>query len=65
MLRLDRTVTHKVLLHHDQDAEDFARWQTMTVTEKQAVLEYLRWQAKALHAFSKLPRSSAASNEEK
>jgi predicted Fe-S protein YdhL (DUF1289 family) len=65
MLRLDKTVTRKTTLHADHDAEDLARWQTMTAAEKQEVLEYLRWQAKALHAISKLPRSSTAGNEEK
>jgi len=56
MLRLDKTVTRKTTLHADQDEEDLARWQAMSSAEKQEVLEYLRYQAKTLHALCELGR---------
>ncbi|WP_375417107.1 hypothetical protein [uncultured Hymenobacter sp.] len=68
MLRLDKTVTRKVPLHYDQDADDHARWRAMTFAEKREVVEYLHYQAGVLYALSKLPRSpeaTEASNEEK
>ncbi|HEX8505397.1 MAG TPA: hypothetical protein VF630_08520 [Hymenobacter sp.] len=56
MLRLDKTVSRKTTLHADHDAEDRARWQTMTVNEKQEVLAYLRQQARCLHALREVGR---------
>lgn len=56
MLRLDKTEYRVVPLHHDQDAEDRARWQLMSSEERQEVLAYLRQQARVLHALRDLGR---------
>ena len=50
MLRLDKTVSRKIPLHYDEDAENRARWQGMSFAEKRDVVEYLRHQAKCLQA---------------
>lgn len=36
MIRLDRTVTHKTVLHADQDADDVAYWLTKSPDERMA-----------------------------
>ena len=56
MLRLNKTISRKTTLHADHDEEDLARWQAMSSAEKQEVLEYLRCQAKTLHALCELGR---------
>ena len=50
MLRLDKTVTRKTTLHADHDAEDWARWQEMSFSEKREVVEHLRHQVGVLYA---------------
>ena len=60
MLRLDRTVTRKVPLHYDQDAEDSARWQAMFFTEKREVVLVLQQRTKMLRAWSEQERNKNA-----
>ena len=60
MLRLDRTVTRKVPLHYDQDAEDSARWQAMFFTEKREVVLVLQQRTKMLRAWSEQGRNRNA-----
>ncbi|MDQ2770576.1 MAG: hypothetical protein M3Y54_08760 [Bacteroidota bacterium] len=50
MLRLDKTVTRKVPLHYDQDADDRTRWQAMSFAEKREVVWHLQQRTKGLHA---------------
>ena len=45
MPNFDRTATRKTTLHHDQDADDAAYWQTRSVEERMESLEFLRQQA--------------------
>ena len=56
MLRLDKTLTRKTTLPADQDAEDWARWQEMSFSEKREVAEHLRHQAGVLHALREVGR---------
>ena len=49
MLRLDKTVIRKVPLHHDQDAEDCARWQVTSFTEKRKIVWHLQQRNRELH----------------
>ena len=50
MLRLDKTVSRKVSLHYDEDAENRARWQTMSFTEKREIIWHLQQRRRELHA---------------
>ena len=56
MLRLDKTVTRKTTLHADQEAEDRARWQAMSFTEKREVVLVLQQRRNMLHAWSEQGR---------
>ena len=56
MLRLDKTLTRKTILHADHDAEDWARWQEMSFFEKREVVEHLRQQAGVLQALREVGR---------
>ena len=56
MLRLDKTVTRKTTLHADQEAEDSARWQAMSFTEKREVVLVLQQRRNMLHAWSEQGR---------
>ncbi|MBC8085436.1 MAG: hypothetical protein H7Z21_19730 [Hymenobacter sp.] len=56
MLRLDKTAFRIVPLHHDQDAEDRARWQAMSFTEKREVVMHLQQRTRELHAIRELGR---------
>lgn len=49
MLRLDRTITRKTSLRHNQDAEDVLYWRSKTVEERMEALEFLRRQAFAFY----------------
>ena len=56
MLRLDKTITRKVPLHYDQDAEDRARWQAMSFAEKRGVVWHLQQRQQELHAIREVGR---------
>ena len=42
MLHFDKTVTRKTILHADHDAEDRARWQVISFTEKREIVWHLQ-----------------------
>ena len=42
MLHFDKTVTRKTTLHADHDAEDRARWQVISFTEKREIVWHLQ-----------------------
>ncbi len=50
MLRLDKTVSRKVPLHYDEEAENRARWQVMSFTEKREIVWHLQQRRRELHA---------------
>ena len=50
MLRLDKTVSRKVSLHYDEDAENRARWQAMSFAEKREIVWHLQQRRRELHA---------------
>lgn len=56
MLRLDKTAIRKVPLHYDQDAEDRARWQVMSFSEKREVVLVLQQRRRELGALCEVGR---------
>ena len=50
MLRLDKTVSRKVPLHYDEEAENRARWQAMSFAEKREIVWHLQQRRSELHA---------------
>ncbi|WP_216680248.1 hypothetical protein [Hymenobacter siberiensis] len=56
MLRLDKTVSRKVPLHYNEEAESRARWQAMSFTEKREVVLVLQQRRDTLHALSEQGR---------
>ena len=56
MLRLDKTISRKTTLHADHDAEDRARWQAMSFTEKREVVLVLQQRIKVLRVLSEQGR---------
>lgn len=56
MLRLDKTVTRKVPLHCDEDAESRARWQVMPFAEKREIIWHLQQRRRELSALCEVGR---------
>lgn len=56
MLRLDKTISRKTTLHADQDAEERARWQAMSFTEKREIVAVLQQRRRELRALCKAGR---------
>ena len=50
MLRLDKTVSRKVPLHYDEEAENRARWQAMSFAEKREIVWHLQQRRRELYA---------------
>jgi predicted Fe-S protein YdhL (DUF1289 family) len=60
MLRLDKTAFRIVPLHHDQDAEDHARWQAMSFAEKREIVLVLQQRIRMLRGWSEQERNRNA-----
>ena len=56
MLHLDKTVTRKVPLHYNEDAENHARWQAMSFTEKREIVWHLQQRRQQLSALCEVGR---------
>lgn len=57
MLRLDKTISRKVPLHYDEEAENRARWQAMSFAEKREIGWHLQQRRRKLHALCEVGRN--------